>query len=235
MKLSAYLKRIKLEVPNQNQTGIGDNYLTELLNQAVDQVNLLTKVYKTFTDFNIVADKRIYDLSVVAPFYLGTDKRGFFFKNTSDKWDGDVRPKTEAWLSQRYPDYLNASSAAIPRWVWIDGNELGLYPPPSTAKTDGARLFHLRKSIPMSTEDHYPFTGSGVQITAFIALDDAILAYVKWKLAPAFGNVSDVDLREREFIKECRKGAKQVKRRRDLTNDSDYGMFWDSKSGTSPW
>lgn len=235
MKLSDFLQRIKLGTPNLNQTGIDDDYLTELFNQAVDQVNLLTKVYKTFTDFNIVADKRIYDLSVVAPLYLGTDKRGFFFKDGNDKWNGQVIPKTEAWLSERYPDYLNASSTVLPRWVWIDGNELGLYPPPSTEKTKGARLYHLRKSNPMTTDDHYPFTGSGVQITAFIALDDAIIAYVKWKLAPSFGNVSDVDLRRREYMDECRKGAKQVKRRRDLTNDSDYGMFWDSKSGTSPW
>ena len=223
MKVSEFIKRIKLEVPNQNQTGIDDSYIITLLNQAVNKVNLVTKVYKTYTDFNIIAEQRLYNLSEVAPTYLGTDKRGFFFKNSDDDWK-DIIPKTEAWLSERYPDYLNAASAAVPSWVWIDGDELGFHPKPSTAKAKGARLYHLKKGVEMASDDDYPFVGSGSEITAFLPLDDAIVDYVKWKLSPAFGAVTDLDLREKAFNRECRIGAKQVKRRRDLTNDSSYGV-----------
>lgn len=223
MKLSELIQRIKLQVPNMNLSGVSDTYLTTILNQACDYVNLLTKVYKGYTDFNIEADKRVYSLSTVCPTYLGTDKRGLFFKDSSDKWT-DIYPKTEAWISEVYPDYLNSSSVAIPQWYYIDGDDLGFYPPPSTSKTNGARLYHLKKATPMTNNDHYPWSGSTTEITAFLALDDALIAYVRWKLSPAMGQVSDVDLRHREFVQECSKAARQIKRRLDLVNDSSFIM-----------
>ena len=76
----------------------------------------------------------------------------------------------------------------------------------------------------MTTNDDYPWSGSPTQITAFVALDDALVAYAKWKLSPAFGEKTEQDLREREFLAECSKGSKQIKRRLDLTADSGYGM-----------
>jgi hypothetical protein len=219
MTLSDLLQRIKLQVPNINEIGVSDPYLTTLLNQACDQVNLLTKVYKTDTVFNIEADKMVYNLSSIVPTYLGSDKRGLFLLDANSEWQ-DVIPKTEAWLSETYPDYLNSSSVATPQYYWIDGDDLGIYPPASSDTTNGGKLFHLKKSTSMTEGTHYPFTGSATQITAFIPLDDALIAYVRWKLSPAFGQVTDIDLREREFISECRKGAMQIKRRKDLMNDS---------------
>ena len=76
----------------------------------------------------------------------------------------------------------------------------------------------------MSSGDHYPFTGSSTEITALTPLDDAIVAYARWKLSPAVGAVTDADLREQEFLKECRKGAMQIKRRPDLTSDSTFSI-----------
>ena len=223
MKLSDLLQRLKLAIPNINQTGAEDTYLTELLNQACNNFLLLTKVWETHTDFNIIAEISEYDLSVIAPTYLGTSKKGVFFKDSNDKWQY-VIPKTQAWLSEIYPDYLNASSSAIPQWYYIEGNTLGFHPPNSTTKTNGGRLYHLKKSNDMSGNDDYPFSGSSVEITAFLPADDALIAYAKWKMSPAFGQVSDQDLREREYLNECRKAAKQIKRRRDLTNDSDHKL-----------
>ena len=54
MKQSEFLFRLKLQIPNIKETGITDNQIVDLLSQAVDQVNLLTKVYKTYTDFSIL-------------------------------------------------------------------------------------------------------------------------------------------------------------------------------------
>jgi hypothetical protein len=223
MKLTNFLDRIKLQNPNLGTQGITDLVLTVMLNQAVDQTNILAQVYKTFTDFNIEANKALYELSTIAPLFLGTDKRRTRFKNSDDEWT-DLIPKTEKWISEQYPDYLDAGSVDIPDYYCTEGNELRLYPPPKTAYTNGGRLFHLRKSVEMLNNDHYPWTGSSVEITAFIPLDDAILAYVRWKLSPQFGNVSDVDLRYREFVSECAKGAEKIKTRRDLTSDIDYGL-----------
>ena len=223
MKLSEFIKRVKLAVPNTNQTGIEDDYITTLLNAGCDKVNLLTKVYKGYTDFNIVAEQRLYDFATYVPTYLGTAKKGLFFKDSDGNWQ-DIIPKTEAWLSEIYPDYLNSTSTSIPTWFYIEPTELGFHPPPSTAYAGGARLYHLKKANKMSGDDDFPFSGNTTEITALSALDDAIIAFCVWKLSPSFGQISDQDLRYREFILECKQAAKQIKRRRDLTGDSGYRM-----------
>ena len=223
MKQSEFLFRLKLQIPNIKETGITDNQIVDLLSQAVDQVNLLTKVYKTYTDFSIVADQQIYNLSTIVPSYLGIDKKVIFLKDTNAEWQ-PLFPKTKDWISKIYRQWLNAESVTLPNWYWLDGDELGFYPPPDTAYTNGGRIYHFKKSTAMSNNDHYPWTGSTTQITAFIPLDDAIIAYVRWKLSPAIGAVTDADLRYQEFIAECKKGAQQIKRRPDLTTDSQYGI-----------
>jgi hypothetical protein len=76
----------------------------------------------------------------------------------------------------------------------------------------------------MGNSAHYPFTGSNTEITVFSALDDAIIDWVNWKLKPAYGAVTDTDLGYRRFLESCRKGAMQIKRRRDLTNSNSTGM-----------
>lgn len=222
MKLSELLERCKLEIPNMNQNGMKDSQITRLLNQACDQVNLLTKVYAGYTDFAVTAEKQIYNLSESVPLYLGRDKRGLYFKDANNKWH-PVTPKTEAWFRRVHSDYLNGTSAAIPQYCWIDGDELGFYQNPSVTST--ARLYHLKKSTDMSSNDHYPFTGTTSQITAFIPLDDALIAYARWKISPSFGPVTDQDLRQRDFVNECRKGAKQIKRKPDLTHDYGNRMY----------
>lgn len=219
MKLSEFIARIKLQVPNIGETGVTDDYLPVLLNSAVNAVNLLTKSYSGYTDFNIEAKKRTYDLSLVCPLFLGRDNRGLFFKDDSDKWK-DIIPKTEAWLAETHPDYLNASSVVIPNYYFIGGDTLGFYPPPSTTNDLGARLYHLKKANPMTNADHYPFSGTTTEITALSPLDDAIIAFARWKLSPAFGSVSDVDVRYREYINECRIAAGQIRRSPDISNDS---------------
>ena len=223
MKASEFITRIKIAVPNIGVPGITDTELLVLLSQAVDEVNLLAKVYKGSTDINIVANQQTYSLGTVAPTYLGPLKIPFKFKDSNNKWQ-KVYPKTLPWIEGIYPDWLNAGSAAIPRWYWLEGDELGFFNKPSTTKTAGARLYHLKKGTPMTSVDHYPFTGSStIQLVALRPLDEAIIEWVRWQLAPSMGANTDQDLRERAFEKKCAKGAKQIRRRPDYTGDSAYG------------
>jgi hypothetical protein len=215
MKRSELIVRCKLQIPNIKETGLNDEQLATLLSQGVDEVNMHAKVYKTYTDFAIVAEQQIYNLSTIAASYLGMDKKGVFFKDSSSQWR-EVYAKTSEWIRSVYPNWLNVSSVAVPKYFWVDGDELGFYEKPSTSLANGGRIYHLKKSTPMTNNDHYPFTGSATEITAFRPLDDAIIAYVRWKVTPAFGQNTDQDLRELEFKKECRRGAMQVRRRPDL-------------------
>lgn len=221
MKLSEALFRLKLQIPNLKESGITDTELGTLLRQGCDKVNLLAKVYRTYTDFNIVADQSIYSLSTIAPTYLGIDKKVVYFKNSNGDWK-DVIPKTKKWIEKVYPNYLNAASQSVPTWYWIEDNELGFYAPPSTSLTSGGRLYHLKKAGTLANNDHYFWSGNTTEVVALNALDDAIVAYVRWKLSPAVGAVTDSDLRYNEFITEVRLGASQIKRRPDLSIDDSY-------------
>lgn len=221
MKQSEFLFRLKLEIPNMKESGITDNELVTLINQGVNQTNLIAKVYKGYTDFNVVAEQQIYELSTVAPTFLGMSALPLKFLDSNSQYQ-KIYPKTKEWIENIDPDWENADSTALPTFYWVEGNDLGFYQKPSTSRTNGARLYHLKKGTPMSNDDHYPFTGSTTEITAFIPLDDAIIAYVRWKLSPAIGAVTDADLRKREFLEECAKGLRQIKRRPDITSDSTF-------------
>lgn len=222
MNLGSFIKRIKMAVPDIGQTGVTDEYITTLINQGVNEVNLLAKIYSGYTDFNLESGKRIYDLSVSVPRYLGTDKRGLFIL-IDGNWE-KIEPKTEAYLSENFQDYLNAESVEQPNYYWVNGNELGFYPAPVDSVPSGCRLYHLMKAVNMGSDGHYPFTGSDVEIMAFIPLDDAIVEWACWRLKPSYGAVTDVDLGYRRFLEAVRKGTMQVKRRRDLMNSNQSGI-----------
>lgn len=225
MKLSRFIERLMSEVPSIGNLGSGASttQLTALLNEGVFEVNALTKVYKGYKDIDIVAEQQIYQLSVVDTEFMGMDKPGVFFKDSNGDWC-NVYPKTLTWLATRYPGFLNAESAAVPRWYWQDGDDLGFYNKPDASQTAGARIYRIKKPTNMGNDDHYPFSGSAIELVALRPLDDAILAYARWKLAPAFGKVTDVDMRRREFLDECRRGVKLIRRRPDMTIDSGYGI-----------
>jgi hypothetical protein len=219
MKLSQFLTRIKIAVPNLS--GIDDDTITTLLNKACDETNLLCKAYKGYTDFNIVANQATYSLSVIAPTFLGMDSKPLFFKNSNARWD-TIIPKTKDWLQKNYPDFLNASSVAIPAWYYQEADELGFYQPPLTSYTSGGRIYHLKKATAMASADSYPFSGSAVEITSLLPLDEPIILWVKHKLSPAVGAVSDQSLTYQEFIRECARASKQIRRRPDISIDYDH-------------
>jgi len=215
MKLSEFRTRIKLALPNIGQLGITASDLTNLINQAVNNVNLIVGVYVGSTDFDVVANQKEYDLSVVAPLFLGRDKRGVFFKS-SGQWQ-KIEPRSAANIAEFNPNFLNSTSVPIPQNYYINGHIFGLEPAADTSQTKGIRLYHLMRATDMVNDDHYPFTGSTTQISALLPLDDAIIAWCKWRIAPAYGTVTDVDLKEREFLAACYRAERQIKKSPDIT------------------
>jgi|GEM_PF-6618852 len=221
MKLRQFRTRVKLQCPNIS--GVDDSEIDFLINKACDETNLEGKFYKTSTDFNIVADQMIYQLSTIAPTFLGMEKKPIYFKDSNNEWQ-EIHPRTKEWITKKYPNWLNAESVDLPQYYWQEGDELGLYPPPSTSKTSGGKIFHLKKRTDMGNDDHYPFSGSTTEITALLPADDAIVAYCRWKLSPAVGAVTDTDLREQEFLNECRRASIQIKRRPDIAISNENAM-----------
>ena len=218
MKLSEFKTRISIAIPNIGQLGISDISMTSLINQACNAVNLMVKAYTDDTEFSVVANQKEYDLSVVAPSFVGRDKRGCFFK-VDGVWK-KIEPRSEAYLSQYNQNYLNSLSVPVPQYYYIKGNTFGLEPAADTAQVNGIKLFHVKRAVDMTNEDHYPYSGSTTEITALLPLDEAIIAWCKWRIAPAYGTVTDVDLKEREFMTACNRAEKQIGATPDISMSS---------------
>jgi len=223
MNLGDLKQRCKLKLPNIGQTGVGDAYLVELLNQACDRCNEVGKFYYEESYFNVVADQSKYPLSENVTDYLGMGKVPLYFKLSSGDWK-QVYPKTEAYIQRTFPDYLNADSVTQPQYYYLDGDNIVLYPPADTARDNALMLKHLKASTPMSNDNHYPFTGTTTEITAFKPMEEAIVAFVKWQIEPSYGKVSDTDLGEQRFNSEVRKAKRKIKRRPDAIGSPYNGM-----------
>lgn len=223
MKLSELLVRVNLAVPNIKTTGISDDEITTLLNQACDEVNLLGKFYQGYTDFDIVSGTFIYNLSTVCPNYLGMSKKPLLIKDGDRNWT-QIIPKTAFWIESFIPNWRDASSADIAQYYWIEGDELGIYPPIDEARTDSGRLYHLKKATAMSNNDHYPWSGATTEISAFKPLDHALIAFCMWKLGATLNEKTQERYSWEEFLKEVQRGMRQVLRRPDLTSDPGYVM-----------
>lgn len=216
MNLADLKQRCKLKLPNLGQTGVTEEYLTELLNQAVDRCNEVAKIYTKKSYFNIVANQATYLLSENVAEYLGLISTPLYFLTSSGAWK-KVYPKTKAFIERTFEDFLNAESVDLPQYYYVNGDELVLYPPPNTSRDDGAMLEHLRTGSPMSNDNHFPFTGSETEITAFRPMDEGLVAFVKWQVEPSYGKVSDTDLGEQRFNSEVRKAKRKIKRRPDAS------------------
>jgi len=222
MKLSELIVRVKLDVPSIGVTGMTNVQLTVLLNQGCDEVNLIAKIYKGYTDFDTVANQEEYALSVVAPKYLGISKAGVWVKDANGNLS-EVFPRTEDYMNEFIPNWRSISGASFPEWYWQDVDIVRFYPVINTATTAGVRIYHLKKSNPMSNDDHYPWSGDTVEIGALRPMDDTLIDFVRWKLSPAKGEGEGKESYTREdFLMTVRRAAQQVKRRPDLTIDHDY-------------
>ena len=223
MKLSELIIRAKLTVPSLRDAGLDDTSLTTLLNEACDEANLIARTYKGYTDFNITADTFIYNLSSIAPTFLGSDKRGLWIQDGDGTWQ-KIIPKTAKWLDKKFENWRSASSADIAQYYSIDVDELLIYPPIDEARSSGGRLYHLKKATAMGNGDHFPYSGSATELTALKPMDKAIISYIRYLLDPALGRKKDEISSYQVFLSECKIAASQIKRRNDVTSDDNYRM-----------
>ena len=225
MKLSRMIERLMSEVPNIGATGTGATaeQLIALLNEGAEDVNRRIKLLSGYTDFNVSANVMTYSISKIIPTFNGLNKIGVYFNDDNGEWQR-LFPKTKAWIMSVYPNWVNAASTHMPRWYWQDRNEFGLFQAPDESQNNACRVYHFKTIQLMVTNDDYPFTGSTGHVAMYDDLDDAVLAYAKWKLAPAFGKMTDMDIRRREYRDELRKGAKKLNMRSDLTIDAGYSL-----------
>lgn len=224
MKLSDYLTRCKVKIPAVKASGLVDADLTNIINEAVVETNLITKVYRGYTNFNIVKNLSVYPLSQYAPTFQQIVTAGLWVTTTGLVTDMvRVIPRTEEWLNKRLPSWRSSQSSTLAQYYYQSADNLVVYPPMNANIVNGARLHHTL--IPTSMAgDAYPFTGTGVEITALRPLDKAIIEYVRWVLDPALALVNGEDQGYARFISFCQIAMRQINAKPDAMNYYDVAM-----------
>lgn len=219
MKLSEMITEFRLQVPTGVDAGISDSVLTTLLNRGVIEVNLESRVYVDYAEFSASAEQQIFNISEISELsgYLGMGNGIVYYKNSNNKYV-EIYPKTKKWFNERIADWRTAASGD-PQYYFIKSDQLVFDRPLSTARTIRFEEY-IKKPNPMDDGDDYPWTGSATEKTTFLPLDQAIIAYAKWRVQPALGKDEQGNYRGgstySEFKAEVRRGKRLVDRRTDL-------------------
>ena len=221
MKCGDMIKRVRRQLPTATVESISDEEIRFELNAGVNECNRLAKVYSGYSEFNAVPEKELYSLSESVPNYLGIIRSGIWFYDANGKSKYLFR-KTRFWLDLNIRNWRDAVSGD-PNWYWLEGDELGFYN--KTKSVTKIRVYHLVKAKDMGDNDSYPWSGTATEMISLQGMDDAIIAYARWKLSPAVGAVQPGVGYENplylEFIREVKKGKVQCKRRPDMVGDID--------------
>ena len=224
MTLGEMISRVRRALPALTVESCSDDIIRGELNIGCNEINRRAQIYQGYTEFNFVPEQQIYSLADVCPKYLGIVKSGIWWQDNSNTFKYRIS-KTRRWLDTNIPTWRDAPSG-IPFWYWLDGDELGFYQKPSGAQK--VRIYHLMLSTPMDNVNNYPWMNKTNEVTAFQAMDDAIIAYAIWKLSPAVGKEAKETPEEALFQRQITIGMQTIRRRKDLTSDVDSYMRLDS-------
>lgn len=217
MNCGEMLNRLRRAIPSLTVESASDDVLRGELNIAVNEVNRWAQAYTGYTEFNFVPEQQLYPISQYVPRYLGITKSGVWWQDASSTFQYRIA-KTMRWLDLTIPNWRDAPSGQ-PFWYFIDGNNIGFYQKPSTAYK--VRVHHLMKAIPMDNNNNYPWENTTTELTALQPLDDAIVAFARFRLSPAVGKEGNENPIWQEYLREINKAMQQIRRRKDLTSDAD--------------
>lgn len=218
--------RCKLKIPAIKSTSVSDDDVNSLINEAVEQVNLLAKVYRGYTNFNIVASQSQYQLSTIAPKFQQMVTAGLWIMNTTTNKLVRVIPRTVEWFNKSIPTWRDATATTLAQYYYTEGDDLMIYPAINANVTSGGRIHHTIMPTSMNTDGSFPFTGTTVEITRFKALDRAIVEYVRCELDPSLNQITGEEMRYPSFVNLVNLGMRQIKSKPDAINYYDVGMSY---------
>lgn len=218
--------RCQLKIPNIKTSGVTPDALNSLINEAVEQVNLLAKVYRGYTDFNIVANQAQYQLSIIAPTFQQMVTAGLWVRNSSTGKLLRVIPRTVEWFNKRLPTWRDATPTNISQYYYREGDDLMLYPAMNANQVAGGRIHHTFIPATMNQDSNFPFSGTDKEITSFQPLDRAIVEYVRCELDPSLNQITGEEMRYPSFVNLVNLGMRQIKAKGDAMNYYDVGMSY---------
>lgn len=212
--------RFRLLEPNAKLSVLSNAKLQLLLDEGVEEVNQIAKIYKGFTDKDGTIGKQTYSLADDFPNFSGMDKGGVWVDDDNSKKFRMI-PKTREWFDDNFSNWWEASNA-YPQYYFQEGDDLTFNTPFDSARE--IRVWHLLKTTSMSSDSNHPWNNSATQIQALRPLDNAIIAYAIREVQRSLGKKGDYVARDAEFQAKVRRGMIRVRRRPDLTSDFSAQM-----------
>lgn len=219
MILSEIRSLIRLELPEiADTTVVSDINLNLLINNGAKEFINKTDALPTYKLFNLVLNLLEYPLSTYITDYGKPRKQGLWWYNkVSSKWV-QLESTTLPFLSINYPSYLNTASSNPLRYS-IDGDLLLIHPPSSSTYVGNnyLKLFYYARSIDMTADNQYPFSGSSTKEYPHLAdYEYIIIEYIRWKIKRIFKKMADAEEAKVMFYQMCADVKVKLQNRPDL-------------------
>lgn len=231
MNLGQMRTRVYNTLPQATSSTILPSTINGELNNGMNKVAEITECFRGTAICSTQTGIGQYSLSALIPGYINIWKPGVWFFDTNGK-SRKLWPKTKKWLDNFLINWRDSAAVAVPTWVVIDGDALIFQP-----ATSGVNQFSVdcnKYGSPMTQDTNFPWNNSIAELTALRAMDDAIIAYAIWRLAPAVFDDEGRNNYEKEFEIQCKTGMSILRRRWDMTSDYDYYLRPDIQSGFLP-
>jgi len=140
----------------------------------------------------------------------------WIYNVSSTKWT-QLDPTTIPYLNQHFPNWLNNDSS-LPRRYSLDGDIITLNPKASStyAGTNYLKLFYFKRSIDMSDDSHYPFSGSTTQYPHLAAYEETLVDYVRYRVKKILKKDASAEEAKTMFYSKCTDIKTKLKYRPDL-------------------
>lgn len=218
MTLTNFRTLIRAYVPSAKSSVVKTTLLDLLINKGVEDVNIKAAAFQGDKKFDVKADVRTLLMSEEVDDYVAFDEGGLWWNSgdaDSPNWR-KLDPLTSRSLNDQFPRWRDQDSDNPLRYV-SEGNNLQIDPMPDTALSEGFWGFYIKKPEAMTVGTHYPFSGSSTEIASLTVLDDAIIDYVRWKLAGPLRSEEKGILLEKDYDKSLNERIYLLKRRLDIS------------------
>lgn len=214
MTLENLKKIARAKIPGCTTQAVSDTLLTLILNNACDDIAAFTVCLPTSKLFDVVADQGEYTLSSVIGDFLTPDKDGLWWYDGS-QWM-QVNARTREWMNKNRPTWRNLDSDD-PQDYTIEGDTLLVVPEPDTSLTEGFKLYYGATPTYMTSDGHYPFSGSTTELTHLRPYDEVIIKFANWQLAEMLNKGVKPDVAMQEYYAMRQDKYTMCAKRRDIS------------------
>jgi len=225
MTLTTFRLLIRALVPGAKTSVVKTDVLDLLINEGVRDVNVRVSAYLGNKTFNVTAEVQEYLMSAHIDDFVGFSEGGLYWNDgtaATVDWKRLTAMSRET-LNTQYPQWLNNSSDSPLRY-FRDNDSLMIDPKPNTTLASGFWAFYVKKPNDMTAGTHYPFTGTATEITALSVLDEAIIDYVRYKLAIPLEGMQKGMITLQEYEAKVSARADLLNKRLDITANPNLRM-----------